>query len=178
MQYCIDTSIQLEDYIKNTGKTDYRHQRQYRQVSTEKITWKKWEEKQLYVHFKKWKSKISHEKTWTWLYNVNEISSDSRTKQLQKDCVKARLDKTQDSMCILCGDRDEIINHISEYSKLAQKEHKTRHDWVGKVIEWELYKKFKFDHTNQCYMHNPESVQENETQKVLWDFEIQTEHLV
>ena len=27
-------------------------------------------------------------------------------------------------------------NHISECSKLAQKEYKTRHDWVGKVIHW------------------------------------------
>ena len=27
-------------------------------------------------------------------------------------------------------------------------------------------------------MHNPESVQENETHKLLWDFEIQTDHLI
>ena len=26
---------------------------------------------------------------------------------------------------------------------------KTRHDWVGKVIHWEMCKKFKFDHTNK-----------------------------
>ena len=28
-------------------------------------------------------------------------------------------------------------------------EYKTRHDWVGNVIHWEMCKKFKFDHTNQ-----------------------------
>ena len=27
-------------------------------------------------------------------------------------------------------------------------------------------------------MHNPESVLENETHKLLWDFEIQTDHLI
>ena len=27
-------------------------------------------------------------------------------------------------------------------------------------------------------MHKPESAQENETHKILWDFEIQTDHLV
>ena len=27
-------------------------------------------------------------------------------------------------------------------------------------------------------MHNPEFVQENETHKILWDFEIQTNHLI
>ena len=48
--------------------------------------------------------------------------------------IKARIDKTQqNSKCRLCGDRDETINHIiSECSKLAQKEYKARHDWVGK----------------------------------------------
>ena len=38
---------------------------------------------------------------------------------------------------------NETINHIiSEDSKLAQKEYKTIHDWVEKVIHWELSKKF------------------------------------
>ena len=27
-------------------------------------------------------------------------------------------------------------------------------------------------------MHNPESVQENETHKILWDFKIQKDHLI
>ena len=31
--------------------------------------------------------------------------------------------------------RDETVNHISECSKLPQKESKTRHDWIGKVID-------------------------------------------
>ena len=30
---------------------------------------------------------------------------------------------------------------ISECSKLAQKEYKTKHDWVGKMIHWELSNK-------------------------------------
>ena len=70
-----------------------------------------------------------------------------------------------------------MINYIkSECSKFVQREYKTRHDWVGNVIHWELCKKFKFDHTNKWYMHNPESVIQNATQKILWDFEIETEH--
>ena len=27
----------------------------------------------------------------------------------------------------------------------------TRHDWVGKVVHWEMCKKFKFEHTNKWY---------------------------
>ena len=73
----------------------------------------------------------------------------------------------------LCGDTDETINHIiSECSKLAQKEYKTRHDWVGKAIHWEVCNKSKFDHTNKWYMHNPASVLENDAR----DFDIQTDH--
>ena len=74
---------------------------------------------------------------------------------------------------------DETTNHIiSEYSKLAQKEYKARHDWVNKTIHWEMSKKFKFDHTNKWYIHNPAPVLENETHKLLWDFNIQTDHLI
>ena len=51
-----------------------------------------------------------------------------------------------------------------------QKEYKARHDW-------EMCKKFKFDHTNKWYMHNPAPVQENDTHKLLWDFNIQTVQL-
>ena len=39
-------------------------------------------------------------------------------------------------------------------------------------------KKLKFDHTNKCFMHNPASVRENDTHKLLWDFDIQTDHLI
>ena len=49
---------------------------------------------------------------------------------------------------------------------------------MGKVINWELCKKFKCHHTNIWYIHNPESVLENETHKLPWGFEIQTDHLI
>ena len=75
----------------------------------------------------------------------------------------------QNSKCRLCGERDEMVNHIvSECSKLAQKEYKTMHDWVGKVIPWELYKRLKFDHSTKWYMHKLE----NERHKIPWYFKI------
>ena len=85
---------------------------------------------------------------------------------IRTNYIKAKIDKTQqNSKCRLCGDRDETINHIiSECSKQAQKEYKARHDWVGKVIHWEMRKKFKFDHANKWYMYNPAPVLENDTQ--------------
>ena len=41
-----------------------------------------------------------------------------------------------------------------------------------------MYKKLKFHHTNKWYMNNPAPVLENNTHKLLWDFDIQTDHLI
>ena len=61
-----------------------------------------------------------------------------------------------------------LVNHvISECSKLAQKEYKSRHDWVSKMIHWDMCKKFQLDRTNKWYMHNPAPVLENDTHKLL-----------
>ena len=68
-------------------------------------------------------------------------------------CYKNQNKQTeQSSKCRLCGDKSETIIIINECSKLAQKECKSRNDWVGKGIHLEWYKKFKFDHkTNGVY---------------------------
>ena len=93
--------------------------------------------------------------------------------------MKARIDKTQqNSQCWLRGDRDETINHISESNKLAQKEYKTCHDWIDKVIRWDMCKNFKFDYKNKWYMRKQAPVQENNTHKLLWDFDIHTDHKI
>ena len=81
----------------------------------------------------------------------------------------------QNSKCRLRGDRDESTNHISEWSKLARR---SRHDWMGKVIHWKMCKKFKFNYTKKWYMHNAATVLENDTNKLLWDFDIRTAHLI
>ena len=47
-----------------------------------------------------------------------------------------------------------------------------------RLIHWELCNELKFDHTNKWYMHKPETVLENETLKILWDFKIQTDHVI
>ena len=167
----VDVSIQrIEDYIQKRGRrliAATRNNTNNTRTSGTTITRKqKWEEKQLYGRFKRLTSDISHEKTWTWLRNGNlkreteSLQIAAENNAISSNYIKARIDKTQqNSRCRVCGDRDETINHIiSECSKLAEKEYKTRHDWVGKVIYRELCKKLKFDHTSKWYMHNPESV--------------------
>ena len=82
----------------------------------------------------------------------------------------------QNYKCSLCGDWDETINHIiSECSKLAQKEYKTRYDWIRKMIQWKLYKRLKFYHCTKLYLHKPEYILENRVHKILYDFDMQTD---
>ena len=62
----------------------------------------------------------------------------------------------------MCRKADESIDHVvSGCNKLAQKEYKRRHDNLGKIVHWKL-----------------ESVLENEYYKILWDFSIQTDHVI
>ena len=98
---------------------------------------------------------------------------------LRTNYIKARIEKTQqNSKCRLCGDKNETINHIiSECSKLAQKEYQNTQDWVDKVIHWEMCNKFKFDHTNKWYMYNLQ-LSKKMAHKLLWDFDIQKDHLI
>ena len=100
----------------------------------------KWEGKQLYGCFKRLISNISRGKTWTWLIKGNlkretaSLLTAAQNNAIRTSHIKAIIDKTQQkSKCRLCGHRDETII-IRECSKLSQKEYKTRHDWVSKVI--------------------------------------------
>ena len=153
-----------------------------RMIKTRK---QKWEGKQHHGRCKR-QINISHDKTWIWLRKGNfnreteSLPMAAQNSTIRTNHIKARIDKTQqNSKCRLCSDRDETFNHIiSECSKLAQKEYKARHDWVGKVIHWEMCKKFMFDHAKKWYMHNPAPVLENGTHKLLWDIDIQTDHLI
>ena len=115
--------------------------------------------------------------TWTWLQNVklqerNWISSNSITKQCH--ISKQTLIIHYRIASVDCVEKKNDMVHliINRCNKLTQKENKTRHNWVRKVIHWELCKRLKYDHTIKQYMHKPESILENETNKILWDFKM------
>ena len=62
--------------------------------------------------------------------------------------------------------KDETISYIINVN-LAQKEEQTRHKRERKLVN---SKKFKFEYTNKSYIHNPKSVPENATYKILLEF--------
>ena len=52
--------------------------------------------------------------------------------------------------------------------QISTKAYKTRYDWVGKVIHWELCKKGEVWPFEKWYVHNPEPIIENEKMG-FWD---------
>ena len=120
----VDASIQrLEDYIEKherglitTIRVDTDNTINERMTTTRK---QKCEGKQLYGCFKRLINNISHQKTWTRLRKGNlkretkSLRIAAQDNAIRTNHIKPRIDKMQqNSKCRLCGDRDEIINHI------------------------------------------------------------------
>ena len=79
----------------------------------------------------------------------------------------------------MCGERDESITHlIAECKRLAQKEYKQRHDNIERIVHLELCQKFGLVGKVKWYNYKPASVLENDRVKILWDFNIQTDHVI
>ena len=73
----------------------------------------------IYGRFKRLTNDFTHEQTRTWLRKGNlkrETSSlliAAQNNAIRTDHIKARIDKTQqNSKSRLCGNKDEMINHI------------------------------------------------------------------
>ena len=125
--------------------------------------------KQLYRYFEQQTGEISHVKTWIWQQKGNlkrgteSLLIAAQNYTIKVNYIRAKINNTQqNSRCRLCGDKNETINHIvSRCNEFAQKEYKSRHNWVGKVIHWELCKGLKFGHTTKWYMHKVEPFLQN-----------------
>ena len=99
---------------------------------------------------------------------------------IRTNAIKAKIDYSQvESKCRMCGKVDETISHLlCECSKMAQREYKRRDNWLGKRIHWELCQKLRMNSKSKWYEHQPKPVCENDTHKILWDFNIQTDHVI
>ena len=69
-----------------------------------------------------------------------------------------------------------IIWFVNE-ANYRRTEYKTTLGRIGKVDPLTIVQKIEIDHANRWYMHNPESVLENETHKILEDFDIRITNL-
>ena len=123
-------------------------------------------------------------KSWLWLKNgdlkkgTEALIMAAQEQVIRTNCVKHHIDNSRDSpTCRMCGEKGETVNHIiCECSKLAHKEYKRRHDNVARIVHWEIREKYYLSRAEQWYNYKPEGVTENESIKVLWDFNINTDY--
>ena len=145
-----------------------------------------WKGKMLHGQFIRQTENLADEQQWMWLKDgtlkreTETLIMAAQEQAIRTNLIKAKIDKTQqESKCRMCDQADESINHIlSECSKMAQKEYKRRHDWVGKKVHWEVSKRCGFDVAKKWYKHEPDAVSENNDFHILWDFEVQTDHVI
>ena len=162
----VHASIQrLEDDIKNPAE-DWLQQPETIQKTTSisriKIIRKlKWQRKNFYDHFKWQTSKISVEKTWTWLRKGNLKKEIESLMIAQNNTIitmsKQEYDKIPKIVNVgfVVTETETINQIISECSKLTQKAYKNRHKLVRKVIHWNCLRSLNLTRRTSWYMHNP-----------------------
>jgi len=81
--------------------------------------------------------------------------------------------------CRVCGEVPEYVDHLlSSCTPLAATMYMQRHDRIGKIIHWSILKRFNSVVSHNYWDHVPAAVVENNDMKVLWDFNIYTDHLL
>ena len=95
--------------------------------------------------------------------------------------IKHRIHKVPgtDPRCRLCHSKPETVDHIvSCCPKLSQSEYKRRHDNVAAAVHWCMCRKYLIPCEDRWYQHRADKVAENEDVKLLWDFQVQTDHVI
>ena len=145
-----------------------------------------WEEKVLYGQFLRQTDSERNEKTWAWLQRghlkreTEAVITADQDQAIRTNYIKANIDKTQENdLCRLCRQAKETVSHIvRRCSKLAQQEYKRRHDNDARVVHWDLLGKCGFSRVDKWFEHQPETVLENNDYKLLWYYNIQTDHQI
>ena len=127
-----------------------------------------------------------YKNTWRWMRKsdlkgcTEALICSAQEQSIRTNYIKYHIQKTAESpLCKMRGTRNEAIPHIvTECEKLAQKEYNWRHDSAGRYVHWQFCEKLGFNRARLWYEHEPESVVENESFKILWDFTIQCDHMI
>ena len=156
-----------------------------KQIRKKKI--ENWRKKALHGQFLRETVDLPEVERWTWLRDrstkreTETLILAAQEQSLHTNAIKAKIDRSQENsrLCRLCKKSDETVRHIvCGCSRLAQKEYKRRHDMVGERVHWEVCRKFDIRVNNNWYEDEPEAVIENNQCKILWDFEVQTDHVI
>ena len=90
---------------------------------------------------------------------------------MMTNAVKIKIHKQQGSpLSRMCKEKEESVGHVlSECTKLAQTQYKSRHDRVADVMHWSLCHKYEPQCTSKWYEHygREQPVIENTEVKIL-----------
>ena len=135
--------------------------------------------------FKSCTSIIDQSTSFKWLTH-GDLSVESegfliaaQDQALTTRAIQHLFSSTQSPKCRLCGENDETIQHlVSGCSVLAGGSYKLRHDKVASNVHWHLCGKYGLERSTNWWEHAPEAVLENSVVKILWDFNIYTDHII
>ena len=108
------------------------------------------------------------------------LISAAQEQALRTNWIRKNIDGQEVSeKCRMCGKRDKSITYlIAECKKLAQREYRQRHDTIARIVHLELCQNFGFAGKVKWYNHKPVTFVDNDRVKILWDFNIQTDHVI
>ena len=146
-----------------------------------------WKNKQMQGQFQRQIQEIAEDGSWQWLTR-GELKKETegmlmaaQDQALRTRYIQNRIDgqASVSPMCRKCEQKMETINHIiSECPALAQNEYKKRHDTVAKALHWKISKEYNIPCSEKWYNHVPEKVIENDKAKLLWDYDVRTDHVI
>jgi hypothetical protein len=180
---------QLNHYMKNSKESVMKAVYEKVKIKERKepeSRIEKWKEKPMHGQFIRQGEEVRAEESWLWMKRgslkreTESLLAAAQDQAIRTNYRRAKIEKDGSSpVCRMCKQTDETISHIvSECSKLAQTEYKGRHDRVATAVHWSLAKKFGFPASDQWYQHRVEPSMENEKAKLLWDFNIYTDHVI
>jgi len=150
-------------------------------------TMEKWKNKPLHGQYPKQVSDLTDDQhAYKWMKTTGlKIETEALITAAQEQALntkshQARVLKTsKDARCRLCKTADETVTHIlTGCSKIAQTEYMKRHNAVAAVVHKHACQEYGIPTVKQAWLHKPQAVTETERVKILWDFEIRTDHII
>ena len=146
-----------------------------------------WKNKPMQGQYLRQTQEIAQDGSWQWITR-GELKKETegmlmaaQDQALRTRYIQNKIDgqASMSPMCRKCEQKMETINHvISECPALAQNEYKRRHDIVAKTLHWKICKEYNIPCPEKWYNHIPEKVVENDRMKILWDYDVRTDHVI
>jgi hypothetical protein len=148
----------------------------------------RWKEKPLHGQHPKIMDKpsIDSDVSYNWLKKgLLNAETESNILAIQDQCIRTRnyekhiLKLDVEDRCRCCHGPPETVHHLlSACPELAPREYLYRHDQVCKYVHWCVSKQAGLEVPEKWYEHQPESVVENASTKILWDMPIITDRSI